>query len=352
MNIMVEQLEQSKHKISPSQPAYVRPRSLKRIMLIFIVSFIAVFILVIGVFVFKAGTTFSLVSQRVDSFLGITAQKLPIANPQEKDRLDILILGIRGEGDPYGGRLTDTMIGASINTDTYQTALISVPRDTYVTLPVVDIPTKLNEAYEIGEQKQPNGGGIVLAKLAIGKVIGVNIDHAVVVDFTAFKELIDLLGGIDVQVAKSLRENLQWGGQDFIVEPGSHHMDGDTALLYARSRFTTSDFDRARRQQEIIFAIREKAVSLGFLSNPKKLIGVLDIVGRNVKTDIMSKDISRLFGIGQKIKPQETKTLVIDTASGLFVSSHNDIGAYILIPAKGFADFSDIHSRVQNIFEK
>ncbi len=325
-----------------------KKKSFFKMLLLFFASFGIILGLIFFLFVFKASSTFSIVSQQITSFLGISAAKFPVADPAERNRLDILILGIRGDGDPHGGRLTDTIILASINTKTYETALISIPRDTYLKFPIVNISAKINEAYEVGEQKQRNGGGIALAKLAVSEVTGINIDYAVVIDFTAFKETVDLMGGIDVHVTKPFSENLQWGGMSFSFEPGIHHMDGDTALLYARSRFSTSDFDRARRQQEIILAIREKAGSMGLLSNPQKAFKLLDILGRNVKTDLTVSEITKLFSVIQKIEDSKPALKVLDTSGGLLMSTYTSEGAYILLPTKG--DFSDIHNFARNIF--
>ena len=316
-------------------------------LIFFLSGFLFVSALFTIILIFKANTTFNIVSQRITSFLSVNLANLPPADPKERERLDVLILGIRGENDPYGGQLTDTIILASINTKSHKTALISIPRDTYIKLPIVNTSAKLNEAYEVGEHKQPNGGGIALAKLAVEKIAGVNIDYAIVIDFLAFKETVDLLGGIDVNAAKPLHENLQWGGKEFVVEHGINHMDGDTALFYVRSRFTTSDFDRARRQQEVILAIKQKATSLGFISSPQKLFGVLDILGRHVKTDLTASEISKLYSIGQKIDSFNVRLKIIDTSEDLLIPSYNDAGAYILLPAGN--DFSQIHDVVRNI---
>jgi len=234
------------------KPRSAGPRWWLRIVTLFLFIGVAVF----GFLTVKAGTTFSVVSERVTSFLGVEPSRLPLSDPREKDRIDFLLLGLRGEGDPHGGLLTDTMMVVSIHTTRDEVALISLPRDTYLTIPIVQQRAKINEAFAIGEQQQPQGGGLFLAKLAAQEVLGINIDYVAAVDFTAFKEAIDLLGGIEVDVAKPLRETQQWGGIDFSVPAGRQHMDGDTALFYVRSRFTTSDFDRARRQQEVVLAVR------------------------------------------------------------------------------------------------
>lgn len=304
-------------------------------------------ILGLGFLVVKAGTTFNIVSERVSSFLGIDAQNLPTSNPRERNRTDVLLLGFRGEGDPHGGLLTDTLMVVSLETEKQEAALISIPRDLYVTLPIVNQKTKINEAYAIGEEKQRGGGGLVLSKLAVQDVLGINIDYVVAVDFRAFQDTIDLLDGVEVNVAKPLHETQQWGGIDFYVPAGRQHMDGEKALFYVRSRFTTSDFDRSRRQQEVLLAVGEKALSLGFLGNPAKVADLLDILGRHVRTDMTAGDLPNLFSLVRSIVSKTPRQLVLDT-NGFLRSAVASNGAYILLPAHG--SFDVIRERAQNIF--
>jgi len=331
-------------EIQPSQASSKRRMPFAaKVLLLFVLSAGLTF----GALAIKAGTTFNVVSAELKEFLGIEVNRLPQGNPREADRADILLLGLRGENDPHGGLLTDTMMVISIETKREEVALISVPRDTYVEIPVVEQRAKINAAYAMGEEAQESGGGLVLAKLAVQEVLGINIDHVIAVDFAAFEDTIDLLGGIDVDVAKSLRETQQWGGLDFYVPAGRQHMDGETALYYVRARFTTSDFDRARRQQEVILAVRDKALSLNFLGNPTKIVGMLDILGRHVRTDINGDDLRSLIGDVRKVTNKEPKQLVLDTTELLYSTSVN--GSYVLLP-KGNT-FETIRARARNIFE-
>ncbi|MBI4134120.1 MAG: LCP family protein, partial [Candidatus Terrybacteria bacterium] len=138
------------------KPRSAGPRWWLRIATLFFFIGIAVF----GFLTVKAGTTFSVVSERVTSFLGVEPSRLPLSDPREKDRIDFLLLGLRGEGDPHGGLLTDTMMVVSIHTARDEVALISLPRDTYLTIPIVQQRAKINEAFAIGEQQLPQGGGL------------------------------------------------------------------------------------------------------------------------------------------------------------------------------------------------
>src|SRR3989344_4547316 len=309
----------------------------------------ALCLVVVGVLAFKIGVTFSVVSERVGSFLGITPSELPLADPAEQNRVDVLLLGIRGEGDPYGGLLTDMLLLVSVKTDTGDVALISIPRDIWIEIPIVGQEAKINEAYQIGERMQPRGGGLFLAKRSVEKVVGVNIDYAVSVDFQAFKDFIDdVLGGIEVDVAKPLQENQQWGGIDFYVPQGLQRMDGETALYYVRSRFTTSDFDRARRQQEVLVAMRNKAKNLGIITNPTKILSILDLLGKHVRVDASAEDIVNVVKTSRTISEAMPRRLVLDTTSEYLYSSSMN-GSYILLPKDD--DFSKIQEDIRNIFK-
>lgn len=120
------------------------------------------------------------------------------------------------------------------------------------------------------ERGLANGGGIDMAEKVISKITGIYIDKTVVFDFSAFKEIVDAVGGIDIYLEKPFKESSQWG-YEFSLPAGNNHLNGEQALYYVRSRYSTNDFDRARRQQEVIIAIKNKALTLGFLTNPLKI---------------------------------------------------------------------------------
>lgn len=126
-------------------------------------------------------------------------------------------------------------------------------------------------------------------------------------------------------------------------------MDSETAIYYARSRFASSDFDRARREQDVLIATKDKALSLGILSNPIKIFNLLDILGNHVITDLDASAIRDLIRRASQLEIKEVKRKVLDTSpEGLLYSTHIN-GSYILLPVGG--DFSQIHNFVIHIFE-
>lgn len=274
----------------------------------------------------------------------------PMPQPEEK-RFDVLVLGIRGEKDvEEGGLLTDTILVASFDKDSKKTAMISIPRDLYIDVAItakngktVEIKGKINEIYEKG---LANGGGIDLAEKVISKITGIYLDKTVVFDFGAFKEVVDDLGGIDIYLEKPFKEATQWG-YAFSLPAGNNHLNGEQALYYVRSRFSTSDFDRARRQQEVVIAIKNKALSLGVLSNPLKVNSLLSGLKGSIKTDFQIWDINDILTLAGSFSPkQPVKSFVIST-DNLVYETHTTSGEYILLPKD--ANYAGIKSLFKNI---
>lgn len=239
---------------------------------------------------------------------------------EEKDRLDILIMGIRGDEDKDGGTLTDTMILFSYDKKTKKSALISIPRDLYVK--INDQHTdKINAAY--------TWLGLNGMKKLVSKVTGVYVDNAVIFDFKAFQKIVETLGGIDVTLDHPFTETQQWG-YTFSLPAGPNHLDGEQALYYVRSRYSSSDFDRARRQQQVIFAIKNKLAALDILSDPIKALSVLNTVRTNIKTDINLLDTKTYLQLAQNVNTATMKRHVITTIDLLYETHVN--GMYVLLP--------------------
>ncbi|OGZ34495.1 MAG: hypothetical protein A2174_02665 [Candidatus Portnoybacteria bacterium RBG_13_41_18] len=330
-----------------------KPRK-KRRFWIGLIIILVIFVLSAGILFYKAGFTFS--QMNIDNGIGV----LPLAEDapkleKEQDRINILLLGLRGPGDPNGGLLTDTMMIVSIKPSTGQAAMISVPRDLYVKLPLVAgqkspaLKEKINFAYVYGEEKK-QGAGLAFSKVAISSVTGLYIDYVVSADFTAFKEAVDILGGIDINLDKPFSENAQFVGEKVIDLPaGKNHLDGDTALYFVRSRYSTSDFDRARRQQQVLLAIKDKAFSLGNILNPVKIFELMGTMGRHIKTDMNLSDMNNLLNLSKDLELKDIKHKVFDTTEqGLLYSSISDSGAYILLPVGD--NYDKIREACKNIF--
>lgn len=329
------------HDISPERP----PRTSWKKRLVFGA---IVFALVVPSFLlFKVEKTFSLIHKRV---LGASFHVEGDAGYREENRINILILGVRGNTEENAGDyLTDTIMVLSIKTDEEKAALFSIPRDLYVRIPGYNKMEKINFAYAYGMQTQ--GDGLRIAALTAQRVSGMHIDHAAAIDFSTFKGLIDAVGGVDVYVPADFTESSQWG-YEFFVPKGTNHMDSETALYYARSRYSTNDFDRARRQQDIIAALGKKIMSLGILANPIALNKTLNTVAAGVRTDI---DFISMLGLARYatiITQGNFERFVFDDSpSGLLVPGHAD-NTYILSPRAGMEDYREIKKKFKEVFEK
>ncbi|MEX0877475.1 MAG: LCP family protein [Candidatus Spechtbacterales bacterium] len=339
---------------------------------------------------------------------------------EEKNRLDILILGIRGAGDPNGGLLADTIVLLSIDKEKKKVAMVSLPRDLYVEMPDHPRPEKINFAYALGEQRKPGEGGLTLSKEVIKYVTGVYVDHAVVINHAGFERIIDIMGGVTVYRDTPFYETQQWqgegragspywykeivkqetevsepsptsqdkveaGGQKtpqndeaameqgeseeiedegavaeetteappqeywvFRVPAGTSTLYGKDALYYVRSRYSSSDFDRARRQQQVLESLKEKAFSLGVLGNPVRIFDIMDTVGKNIRTDMGLGDIRETVSLAQEYAQVSIEGGVLDTSEESILRADSVNGSYVLLPKSG--DFTEVRNYFRNIF--
>ena len=196
-------------------------------------------------------------------------------------RINLLLLG--SDQRPYeGGFRTDTIILVSLDPSTGTASLVSFPRDLYVYIPGWT-QQRINTAMGYG--------GFPLLADTLAYNFGVRPEHYVIVNFWAFTQTIDNLGGIDVYATQALTDHRDGYGY-YTIEPGLNHMDGETALWYARSRYSTSDFDRGRRQQEVVLALFKRLLSLNAIEKAPELY---DLYAQNVTTDLSFQDIAPLL---------------------------------------------------------
>ena len=291
--------------------------------------------------------TFSLINSRM------FARMFQVDNENgyhEEERTDILVMGLRGNGDVLNGEyLTDTLMVLSIKTDTNRAALLSIPRDLYVRVPGLGKMEKINFAYAYGVAAYRDG--LELVERTVERVTGIDIDYAAAVDFTAFMKLIDMVGGVDVSVPHDFVESAQWGFE-FRVPKGMNHMSGETALYYTRSRYSTSDFDRARRQQDVMIALGNKIMNLGVLASPVRLGRMLDALSEGVDTNIDFISLLNLVKYTNVVKESDVYRMVLDDSpDGLLVSGYAN-SAYVLYPRAGIENYGEIKDTFRNIFSE
>jgi len=260
-----------------------------------------------------------------------------------KDTVNILLLGNGGANHPGGG-LTDVIQVLSINTKNNKALIFSVPRDLYVDIDGFG-KHKINTAYVLGEQQEHGNGG-KLAKKEISQVLGIPIQYYIKIDFAGFTKMINLLAGIDICVEQAIDDPKT----STYVKQGCQHMDGEVALDYVRSRYSTSDFDRSGRQQEVLMATKDKALKLNFLLNPLKLNQALNILVGHLNTDIKLSEISSFTALIRDLSSQKNTTYVLDNRKDKLLYSTIQNGSYVLLPIGG--KFDKIQSFVKKKLPK
>ncbi|HLD20522.1 MAG TPA: LCP family protein [Patescibacteria group bacterium] len=329
---------------------------------------------------------------------------------EEEDRVNFLLLGIGGEGHD-GPQLTDTIIFTSFKPSDGSVAMMSLPRDMTVPIPNYGY-RKVNHANAYGEMDNP-GSGPELASQVIGDVLDEDIQYYLRVDFDGFAEFVDAIGGVDIYIENSftdpyypshgkeyatcgyeettteavddteteeqtelaeilaidqeeqgiLEEALEEENQPEVIDyscrfesitfyEGWTHMDGQTALKFARSRHGNngegSDFARSERQQKIILAVKDKVLSASTFLNPSRISKMMDTLKDNIATNLDVWEIVRLAGEFKDLSAGEIVHHVIDAsdASPLYATVLN--GAYVLLPKND--DWSALQRIAENIF--
>ncbi|MBI3290952.1 LCP family protein [Candidatus Falkowbacteria bacterium] len=282
---------------------------------------------------------------------------------EEEDRINILLLGMGGI-EHEGPFLTDTIMLVSFKPSNNQVALISIPRDMAANIPGYGW-FKVNHANSYGEFRNPGRGG-ELAKEVVGQTLGIPVHYYVRIDFAGFKQIIDDLGGITVEVENILDDpfypvpgketaTTSERYEHLYIEPGKQHMDGELALKYVRSRqgrgIEGSDFARSKRQQKVLSAVKEKGFSFGTLANPYKISKVMDTLSQHLATDLKVWEIIRIFNLGKDVAEENiTRRVFDDSPNGQLAPLITEEGAFLLVPTAGLGNFSEIQLIVQNIF--
>ena len=296
------------------------------------------------------------------SFFGKPQQMLDSTN----GFTNLLLLGIRGEGAD-SPNLSDTIIVVSYNHPSKTTAIISIPRDLWVP----SLKAKVNTAYHYGEEAS-SGAGIKLAQASVLETIGLPVHYTAVVDFALFKDVINLLSGVDVYNEVAFTDNeFPIPGKETVLPisaryetisfvSGTIHMDGDTALKYVRSRHSTgesgTDFDRSRRQQAVISAIKAKILNPDFILKQKKITDLISLVNTRLKTNIsptlypslakraLDMQSKPIRSIGLSDRPDSDGVAILYNPPTKFYS-----GEWVLIPKQN--NWSALKQYVKNKIE-
>ncbi len=373
-----------------------------------VIFFVVLLLLGAGVFLYKTGMTLDKIAGGNANVFKSLIKTLPGVSQslkgEDEGRVNILLLGMRGEGVVGGGLLADTIMVLSIHpkngeADMSKASLISIPRDLYVKVPGRDEHRKINAVYALGEERAHGGGGMEDMRTIVGEVTGMDIPYAVTINFQGFKDLVDAVGGVTLHLDNPFEEGIQFRGLeqrcdltrftipsgnseikkgtrkngsvftrhyslcfekmttqavaelecggDFKLPAGDNNLNGDKALCYARARYTSSDFERARRQQEVIKLIKEKALSLGTLTDFSKVSAMLDSLGNNVSTNLEAWEMKRLLDLYQKAGDAGSinqKVLENSEEGLLYNPPQTKEAGYILLP------LGDTYDRIHGLF--
>jgi LCP family protein required for cell wall assembly len=253
-----------------------------------------------------------------------------------KERLNILLMGIdQRTNDPEKVFRTDTMLVLSIDPASMQAGMLSIPRDLWVPIPGYK-NNRINTANAIGDNDNyPGGGGPQLARKTVESALGVRIHHYVRLNFSVFESVIDRMGGIEVDVPADIRDESypteDYGTEVFSISAGKHTLDGATALKYARTRHDSNgDFGRARRQQQVILAIRDR------MQDPRVFASMIwsapDLIadfGTSIRTDMTLDQMQQLAVLAMKIDRNNIKSAVLDQKFTDFATTPD--GAQVLV---------------------
>ena len=276
-------------------------------------------------------------------------------------RVNFLLLGYGGPGHD-GPYLTDSMMVVSAQTETHQLAMISIPRDLWIAIPTnrsgLNWTTKINGAYSIGFDdstfpykdarfRGALGGGNLSSEM-VHRVTGLPIQYWIAVDFDGFRKVVDSVGGIDLTVPETLDDPYyplgETSGYTHIhFNAGWQHMNGEQALEYARSRETTSDFDRSRRQQLILLAVRRKVLSIDGIP---KLFGLMDALQSHVRTNMDLLTLRKFADLVGHLDDVHTARVSVDNTNFLYTSHYG--GQYILLPHD--PGYAGLHHYLDQVF--
>ncbi len=289
-------------------------------------------------------------------------------------RVTVLLLGFGGAGHD-GGYLTDTLQVMSFDPKTGAITLISVPRDLWIQVPTYQgrggYWGRINEAYTIGmgqvdrsDMNVPyakHDAGGQQAMKAVSQVLGIQIDYWISLDFVGFRRFIDAIGGVDVNVERAFTDTEYPNNDDADIDPsyrtvhfdaGVQHMDGETAITFARSRHAPedgSDFGRSRRQQLLMEAVKDKVVSVETIP---KLFGIFDALEGHLRMSFSFTEAKDLLGWGQeqaRAKRQFAIKAVGLDSNNFLSGATSGGGASILLPRAGQGNYNTIHSWVQDL---
>jgi LCP family protein required for cell wall assembly len=315
-------------------------------------------------------------------FEALTGQNTPLQTDSQ-GRTNILVFGT-SEDDPGhdGANLTDSIMVLSIDQNKKTAQMLSVPRDLWVQYDhscTVGFAGKINAVYECGLENTKKSEDAASQQFMnkVDSVLGISLQYYAHVNYTVVKDTVDAVGGIDVNIAGDGSQgiydtNFDWncpGGRPYscknVYYPtnGTYHLNGTQALYLARARadggaysykdfgLAHGDFDRQANQQKILKALQTKMMSAGTLGNPVKVLGIINSLGTNLRTNFQTKEITTLINLAKTIPTTGVTSLNLTNASSpLVTTGTGPDGSSIVKPVAGLLDYSDIQAYIKAAF--
>lgn len=279
-------------------------------------------------------------------------------------RVNILLAG-NSVDDPnhQGAALTDSIMIVSINPKTKTAVLLSIPRDMWVDVPGFGYQ-KINAAYEDGQSEHFSqagyaNGGMGLLEEVIQQDFGVQSDYEGLLDYTAFRDAVNAVGGVTITIQSPDPNGLYDPNANLNLPNGTVTLNGQQALNLARARgdgpgsygFPEGDFNRTQHQQQLLIALKNKAESAGVISNPFKIVELINSVGNNFSSDMPLNVMLTIYRDTKGLNSANIQSVTINNIDGqsLVKSYYTNDGEDALIPTAGFNNFSQIQSTIQSV---
>ncbi len=269
---------------------------------------------------------------------------------------NFLLLGMPGYGNDAPD-LTDTIVLAKINPDPLKITLVSIPRDLWVKVPDSEYFSKINSLYANGKAARNQDYGLQLIRQKVEQITNEKIDYCALVDLSVVKQIIDELGGINVLIEKDIKDE-QFPGpnhsyQTFEIKAGWRYLDGETASKYMRTRHSVGgDFDRIKRQQQILEATKQKLMNVDPIFELPELLKIAANIWGNIQTNISLTQLPAFWQIAKKISPNDVNNIILDSdlENGVLSSGRNIpgfAGMSVLVPKAGVENYDEIQKFIE-----
>ena len=294
------------------------------------------------------------------SLLGVF---VPVALQNQNGRVNILVAANSADDPGHNGaNLTDSIMVLSVDTKNNTALMLSIPRDLWVYIPNHG-HAKINSAYP--------DGGMNLLQSVVQDNLGLTIDYTALVNYGAFKDLVDSVGGINITIQSDDPRGIYDPSLDYTSRyccalakypNGPVTLNGHQALDLARARgdaygsygYDQSDFTRTMYQRKMLLAVKDKGTQSSVIANPFKVANLVDAVGNNIKTDLQVNEIETLYTYMKKIDDTKIDSYNINTLKGknttMLANYTTQDGQSALIPQAGIDNFEDIQHQIQKIF--